>query len=78
MKKLKIEVNLKENVMDPKGQAVCHAIERMGITNVKKVRIGKVFHIDFEGEIPDEDKIHEICDKLLSNPVIENYKQVDS
>lgn len=77
MKKIKVEVNLKENIMDPQGQAVLKALQGMDVPNIEDVRIGKVFYLSFEGEIPEKQIIESFCDKLLSNPVIENFKIIN-
>lgn len=73
MEQVKVEVTLKTNVMDPQGLAVMKALKSMGLENVQDVRIGKVFYLQFEGNKPEKKKIEEFCDKLLSNPVIENF-----
>ncbi len=73
MAKVKVEVNLKQNVMDPQGLAVSKALKKMGLENISDVRIGKVFYLNFNGEKPDDNEIKKYCDKLLANPVIENF-----
>ena len=77
MKKIKVEVNLKENIMDPQGQAVMKALQGMNVPNIKDVRIGKVFYLTFEGGLPEKEVIESFSDKLLSNPVIENFKIIN-
>lgn len=77
MEEIKVEVNLKGNVMDPQGLAVKKALNNMGFDTVSEVRIGKVFHIKFDGKKPDKKDIEQFCDKLLSNPVIENFEIFD-
>ncbi len=77
MEKVKVEVNLKTNVMDPQGLAVSKALKNMGLENIKDVRIGKVFYLTFDGEKPDKKTIEEFCSKLLANPVIENFEIIE-
>lgn len=64
----------KKSVLDPQGVAVRDAIHHHGMPEVKNVRIGKFMEIELENG--DENKLHEICRDLLSNPVIEDYKLV--
>jgi phosphoribosylformylglycinamidine synthase len=63
---------LKPEILDPQGQAVANALPRLGVTGVASVRIGKRIEIDFAGA-PDLDQARQIADKLLANPVIEEF-----
>jgi len=67
-----VDVMLKPEILDPQGQAVAGALPRLGVTGVSAVRIGKRIEIDFTGE-PDLEQAREIADKLLANPVIEDF-----
>jgi phosphoribosylformylglycinamidine synthase PurS subunit len=67
-----VDVMLKPEILDPQGQAVANALPRLGVTSVSSVRIGRRIEIEFAGE-PDLDTAHEIADKLLANPVIEDF-----
>jgi phosphoribosylformylglycinamidine synthase subunit PurS len=67
-----VEVMLKPEILDPAGQAVVNALPRLGVTAVTSVRIGKRIEIEFPGE-PDLEQAHQIADKLLANPVIEDF-----
>lgn len=73
--KVKIKVYLKEGILDPQGKAVLHAINHLDYRGVQDVRIGKYIEIVFEdGKMADiHKKADEISNKLLANPVIENY-----
>jgi phosphoribosylformylglycinamidine synthase len=70
---------LKPEILDPQGQAVANALPRLGVEGVSSVRIGKRVEIEFAGDAgPDEAdavtaRAREIADKLLANPVIEDY-----
>ncbi len=74
--KVKVTVVLKEGILDPQGKAVLHAINDLKFDNVQDVRIGKHIELTFK----DQDKIvvekeaKEICQKILSNPVMENFE----
>jgi phosphoribosylformylglycinamidine synthase PurS subunit len=67
-----VDVMLKPEILDPQGQAVAGALPRLGIGDVRSVRIGKRIEIEFEGDA-DLDRAREIADKLLANPVIEDF-----
>jgi phosphoribosylformylglycinamidine synthase len=70
-----VTVTLKPSILDPQGEAVLHAIQGMGLKEVKSVRIGK--HIELEIQGGDEEmlkkKLEQISGELLSNPVMENF-----
>ena len=58
-------------VLDPAGVATAKALEHLGLTGVRSVRIGKSIELDIEGAT--EEQLHTACRDLLSNPVIEDY-----
>ena len=74
--KAKITITPKKAVLDPQGKTVQSALEHMGYKGVGAVHVGKYMEI----ELPDGDKetwrkqIDDACHKILSNPVIEDYK----
>lgn len=72
MARVVVEVMLKPEILDPQGQAVANALPRLGITGVASVRIGKRIEIEFAGPA-DLDQAQEIADRLLANPVIEDF-----
>lgn len=67
-----VTIVTKPSVLDPAGVAAARAIEDLGLTGVRSVRIGKSIELDIDGAT--EKQLHEICHDLLSNPVIEDYK----
>jgi phosphoribosylformylglycinamidine synthase len=67
-----VDVMLKPEILDPQGQAVAGALPRLGISDVRSVRIGKHIEIEFDGDA-DLERAREIADKLLANPVIEDF-----
>ncbi|WP_213456191.1 phosphoribosylformylglycinamidine synthase subunit PurS [Rhizomonospora bruguierae] len=73
MARVVVDVMLKPEILDPQGQAVANALPRLGVTDVTSVRIGRRVEIEFAGE-PDLDRAREIADKLLANPVIEDFE----
>ena len=72
MARVVVDVMLKPEILDPQGQAVANALPRLGVNDVSSVRIGRRIEIEFAGE-PDLERAREIADKLLANPVIEDF-----
>ena len=75
MFKATVNVSLKKSVLDPQGQTVLHALESLGFTEAKKVRMGKYFELtlDSKDKQKAEARLKDLCEKLLINPVIEEY-----
>lgn len=71
--KIRIHVSLKPGVLDPQGRAVHHALEGMGFAGVDDVRIGRLIEMDVAAATTDEE-LEAMCQKLLANMVIENYR----
>lgn len=74
--RVKIFVCLKEGVLDPQGKAVERSLHSLGYKEVQDVRMGKYLEISLNMPSREaaEVKIREMCDKLLANPVIEDYR----
>jgi phosphoribosylformylglycinamidine synthase len=73
--KMKVIVTPKATVLDPQGAAVCEAMQHLGMPEVRSVRIGKYLEIEVDGEESAiEPRLRELCQDLLSNPVIEDYQ----
>lgn len=74
--KAKIIITPKKAVLDPQGKTVQNALAHMGYAGVGDVRVGKYLEIELSD--PDVQKarqqIDEACHKILSNPVIEDYR----
>ncbi len=74
--KIKVIVTLKNGVLDPQGKAIQQTLSGMNFSNVNEVRQGKYF--DIEVNEKDEGKaksqVEEMCKKLLTNLVIEDFK----
>jgi phosphoribosylformylglycinamidine synthase len=70
--KARVHVMLKEGVLDPKGEAVRHALGSLGFEGVDGVRQGKVIELDL-ADGTDEATVRDMCEKLLANTVIERY-----
>ena len=76
--KVKIIVTLKSGVLDPQGKAIQQTLNGMGFININEVRQGKYFVIDVKenNESKAKDQAKDMCEKLLANLVIEDYKIV--
>ncbi|MGH3444865.1 MAG: phosphoribosylformylglycinamidine synthase subunit PurS [Nocardioidaceae bacterium] len=76
MARVVVDVMLKPEILDPQGKAVHGALPRLGLAGVRDVRQGKRFELDVDGELTEQrlGEIAEIAEKLLSNPVIEDYR----
>ncbi|MCU9614316.1 phosphoribosylformylglycinamidine synthase subunit PurS [Caldibacillus lycopersici] len=75
MLKVKVYVTLRESVLDPQGTAVKKSLQMMGHHSVEDVRIGKYMELTFADDAANLDTlVKEMCDKLLANPVIEDYR----
>lgn len=75
MFKAAIHVTLRKSVLDPQGQTVLHALESLGFKGTQNVRMGKFFEIalNAESKAKAETTVRKMCEKLLINPVIEEY-----
>jgi phosphoribosylformylglycinamidine synthase subunit PurS len=74
--KAKIIITPKKAVLDPQGKTVQTALAHMGYTEVGSVRVGKYLEIELTGtdRTAMQKEIDEACHKILSNPVIEDYR----
>lgn len=66
----------KKAVLDPQGKTVQNALAHMGYTGVGDVRVGKYLEIELAGADKEaaREQIDAACHKILSNPVIEDYR----
>jgi len=74
--KAKIIITPKKAVLDPQGKTVQNALAHMGFAGVGSVHVGKYLEIELAGSDPRaaHKQIDEACHKILSNPVIEDYR----
>lgn len=74
--KAKVHITLKNGVLDPQGKAVENALGTLGFSGVEGARIGKYIEIDLAetNAVKAEAQVTEMCEKLLANTVIENYR----
>ena len=76
MPRVVVSVMPKPEILDPQGKAVSGALPRLGFEGVSDVRQGKRFELEVEGELTDARlaEINDLAERLLSNPVIEDYE----
>jgi phosphoribosylformylglycinamidine synthase subunit PurS len=74
--RVKIHISLKHGVLDPQGKAIERSLHTLGYSEVRDVRAGKCLEIDVDAASRSviEARVREMCDKLLANPVIEDYR----
>jgi phosphoribosylformylglycinamidine synthase PurS subunit len=72
--KARIFVTLKDGVLDPQGLAIQGALGALGFAGVDSVRQGKMFEIALADSADAEARLKDMCEKLLANTVIENYR----
>jgi phosphoribosylformylglycinamidine synthase subunit PurS len=66
----RVLVRPKAGILDPQGQAVERALPALGFVGVRNVRIGRLIELDVE----DPDQLPEMCERLLANPLIEDWE----
>ena len=66
----RVLIRPKEGILDPQGQTVERALPALGFDGVSDVRIGRLVELNVE----DESRLPEICEQLLTNPLIEDYE----
>ncbi len=74
--KFSVTVTLKKDVLDPQGKVVQNTLQNIGMNNLKNIRQGKFFEIEIDESDENEAKntINQMCEKLLVNLIIEDYK----
>ena len=78
--KISIIITLKKDVLDPQGKVIHQTLDGMGFEGINEVRQGKYFEIDTNesNKKKAEEKVEEMCKKLLANLVIEDFKIIGS
>ena len=74
--KISVIITLKKDVLDPQGKVIHQTLDGMGFNNVNNIRQGKFFEIDIDekDQKKAEEKVEDMCKKLLANLVIEDFK----
>ena len=80
MIKILVVITLKDDVLDPQGKVIHQTLNGMGFEGINEVRQGKYFEIDTKenNNKKAEAKVEEMCKKLLTNLVIEDFKIIGS
>ena len=68
--KARVLIRPKEGILDPQGQAVERALPALGFEGVTEVRVGRLVEL----EVEDVSRVGEMCERLLANPLIEDYE----
>jgi len=73
--KARVLVRLKPGILDVQGASVQRALQGLGFGEVQELRVGKVLDLELEGVSGDSarHRVEEMCARLLTNPVIEDY-----
>ena len=74
--KVKIEVMLRDAILDPQGNTIKKSLNNLGFKNVKNVRQGKLIEVDLNSNSPIKDKkeIEKMCEDVLTNSLTEKYE----
>ena len=70
MPKARVLIRPKEGILDPQGKAVERALPALGFEGVGHVRVGRMVELEAE----DPERLPELCEKLLANPLIEEFE----
>ena len=78
--KISVVITIKKDVLDPQGKVIHQTLDGMGFEGINEVRQGKYFEIDTNesDKKKAEEKVEEMCKKLLANLVIEDFKIIGS
>jgi phosphoribosylformylglycinamidine synthase subunit PurS len=69
----RVLIRPKEGILDPQGQAVEQALPALGFSGVRNVHVGRLIELD----VDDPSEVPEMCERLLANPLIEDYEVVE-
>lgn len=75
MLKADVYVTLRKTVVDPQGLVIKHALKSLGFSGIADVRCGKIItlRLNIKNKAKAQKEIQEMCKKLLTNPIIEDY-----
>jgi phosphoribosylformylglycinamidine synthase len=66
----RVLIRPKAGILDPQGQVVERALPALGFEGVRDVRVGRLVEL----EVDDPERLPEMCERLLANPLIEDYE----
>jgi phosphoribosylformylglycinamidine synthase subunit PurS len=72
----RVYITLKEGILDPQGKTVLRALKSLGYDEVEDLRVGKYMELKLSGDDKAklEERLGEMSEQLLANPIIENYR----
>jgi phosphoribosylformylglycinamidine synthase len=68
----RVLIRPKAGILDPQGEAVGRALPALGFEGVENVHVGRMVELD----VPDASQLEQMCEKLLANPLVEDYEIV--
>jgi phosphoribosylformylglycinamidine synthase PurS subunit len=71
--RVRVLIRPKAGILDPQGQVVSRALPALGFSGVSNVRVGRLIELDVE----DPSQLPAMCERLLANPLIEDYEVLD-
>lgn len=71
-----VHIERRSEIADPEGSTIARSLTDLGYAEVSSVRTGRTLHLEVAGDDPETVREHviEMCEKLLANPVIEDYR----
>ncbi len=66
----RVLIRPKAGILDPQGEAVARALPALGFAGVENVHVGRLVELD----VPDANQVESMCEKLLANPLVEDYE----
>ena len=74
--KVTVHVERRPDIADPEGTTIGRSLEDLGFADVTSVRTGRTFHLEVDGDDAEaiRQRVTAMCEKLLANPVIEDYR----
>lgn len=74
--RIPVQIVPRAGILDPQGAAVAGALRTLGFDNVRDVRVGRFVTVDVDAVSPDDATraVRDMCEKLLANPVIEDFR----
>ncbi len=70
--KARVLIRPKAGILDPQGEAVQRALPALGFSGVANVHVGRLVELD----VDDPDQLKPMCEKLLANPLVEDYEVI--
>jgi phosphoribosylformylglycinamidine synthase len=72
-KRYRVSISRKPGLSDPEGVATARALRDLGYDEVAEVHFGRIITVEIDAASGSRDRLTEMCERLLANPVIEDY-----